>query len=46
MMILMVVLAFLALWGVLASIVPLRSDGYGRPEIRDRNRGPERLLVS
>jgi hypothetical protein len=43
MVIILLALAALVLWGVLASILRLENDGYGRPEIRDRNRGPERL---
>ncbi|MEJ3403516.1 hypothetical protein WDJ51_02105 [Rathayibacter sp. YIM 133350] len=35
-------LAALVLWGVLASILALDNDGYGRPEIRDRTRHIER----
>jgi hypothetical protein len=41
MILILIVLAALALWGVLASILRLQNDGYGRPEIRERNRGPE-----
>lgn len=37
------VLAGLALWGVLATVLRLDTDGYGRPEIRDRNRHVEKL---
>ena len=35
--------AALAIWGVLATAPRLESDGYGRPEIRDRNRHAENL---
>jgi len=38
--IILLVLGALMLWGVLATILGLGHDGYGRPEIRDRNRGP------
>lgn len=36
-------LGALVLWGVLATILGLERDGYGRPEIRNRNRSPEQL---
>ncbi|MET0725358.1 MAG: hypothetical protein ABWY36_03340 [Leifsonia sp.] len=36
--IVLIALAALVLWGVIASILGLENDGYGRPEIRDRNR--------
>lgn len=36
--IVLIALAILVFWGVIASILSLDSDGYGRPEIRDRNR--------
>jgi hypothetical protein len=36
--ILLLILAGLALWGVVATLLRLDSDGYGRPEIRDRVR--------
>lgn len=39
--IIVTVLAGLALWGVLATVLRLANDGYGRPEISNRNRGPE-----
>jgi hypothetical protein len=42
-MVILLVLTALVLWGVLASILKLKDDGYGRPEIRDRNRGPEQI---
>ncbi len=35
------ILAGLAIWGVLATVLRLDGDGYGRPEIRDRNRHVE-----
>ena len=43
MVIILLALGALALWGVLATILGLDHDGYGRPEIRDRNRRPEQL---
>jgi hypothetical protein len=43
MVIILIALAALILWGALASILKLKDDGYGRPEIRDRNRAPEQL---
>ncbi|WP_022888336.1 hypothetical protein [Agromyces italicus] len=43
MTILLLVLAGLAVWAVLATVLRLDGDGYGRPEIRDRNRHVERL---
>ena len=36
-------IAGLAVWGVLATVLRLEGDGYGRPEIRDRNRHAENL---
>lgn len=36
--ILLLILAGLAVWGVVATLLRLDSDGYGRPEIRDRVR--------
>jgi|GEM_PF-2425987 len=36
------ILAGLAVWGVVATLLRLDSDGYGRPEIRDRVRHVER----
>lgn len=39
--ILLIALAALVLWAVLASILGLENDGYGRPEIRDRTRHAE-----
>ncbi|MFB6609570.1 hypothetical protein ACFCVO_04585 [Agromyces sp. NPDC056379] len=36
--IIFLVLAGLAIWGVLATVLRLDTDGYGRPEIRDRTR--------
>ena len=36
-------LAALAVWGVVATLLRLDTDGYGRPEIRDRNRHVERM---
>ncbi|GAA1776955.1 hypothetical protein [Agromyces lapidis] len=41
--IILLVLAGLAVWGVLATVLRLDDDGYGRPEIRDRTRHIERL---
>ncbi|MFF2274934.1 hypothetical protein [Agromyces sp. NPDC058126] len=41
--IILLVLAGLAIWGVLATVLRLDDDGYGRPEIRDRTRHIERL---
>jgi hypothetical protein len=41
--IIFLVLAGLAIWGVLATVLRLDTDGYGRPEIRDRNRHVENL---
>ncbi|MFE6963782.1 hypothetical protein ACFVAJ_01635 [Agromyces sp. NPDC057679] len=41
--IMLLVLAGLAVWGVLATVLRLDDDGYGRPEIRDRTRHIERL---
>ena len=35
------ILAGLAIWGVLATVLRLDGDGYGRPEIQDRNRHVE-----
>ena len=43
MTIFVVVLAALALWGILATVLRLADDGYGRPEISSRNRGIEQL---
>jgi len=43
MTIFLLILGALALWGVLATAFGLDRDGYGRPEIRERNRGPEHL---
>lgn len=37
-------LAILVFWGVIASILSLENDGYGRPEIRDRTRHVERRV--
>ncbi|WP_168770825.1 hypothetical protein [Orlajensenia flava] len=34
----LIALAILVFWGVIASILSLDSDGYGRPEISDRTR--------
>jgi hypothetical protein len=39
--ILLIALAALVFWGVLASILGLENDGYGRPEIRNRTRHVE-----
>lgn len=41
--IILLILGALMLWGVLATVLRLDGDGYGRPELRDRNRGPEHL---
>lgn len=41
--IIFLIIAALAVWGVLATALRLESDGYGRPEIRDRNRHAENL---
>lgn len=41
--IIFLILAGLAVWGVLATLLRLETDGYGRPEIRDRNRHAENL---
>ena len=41
--IIFLIIAALAIWGVLATVLRLESDGYGRPEIRDRNRHAENL---
>lgn len=43
MTIFLLILGALALWGVLATAFGLDGDGYGRPEIRERNRGPGHL---
>lgn len=43
MTIFLLILGALALWGVLATAFGLDGDGYGRPEIRERNRGPRHL---
>lgn len=37
------VLAALATWGIVATLTRLDTDGYGRPEIRDRVRHVENL---
>ncbi|HEU4755990.1 MAG TPA: hypothetical protein VFS72_04955 [Agromyces sp.] len=41
--IVMLIIAGLAAWGVVATLLRLDTDGYGRPEIRDRNRHVERM---
>ena len=41
--IIFLVLAGLADWGVLATVLRLDTDGYGRPEISNRNRHVEKL---
>ena len=41
--IILLILGALMLWGVLATVLGLEGDGYGRPELRERNRGPEHL---
>ncbi len=41
--IVLLLIAGLAIWGVLATVVRLDGDGYGRPEIRERNRHAEDL---
>lgn len=33
----------LALWALLATVLRLATDGYGRPEIASRNRRAERM---
>ncbi|MET0976506.1 MAG: hypothetical protein ABWX82_12630 [Leifsonia sp.] len=43
--ILLLVFAGLALWAVLATVLGIENDGYGRPEIRDRNRHIERRVT-
>jgi len=43
--IIFLVLAGLAVWGVLATVLRLDTDGYGRPEIRDRTRHAEHQSV-
>ena len=43
MTIIVMVLAGLALWGILATVLRLSNDGYGSPEISRRNRDPEQL---
>ena len=35
----------LAVWGVVATLLRLDTDGYGRPEIRDRVRHAENLPI-
>lgn len=40
MAIILLALGALTLWGALATILGLAGDGYGRPEIQARNRGP------
>jgi len=42
-LIILFLLAALALWGIVATILRLDFDGYGRPEISDRNRHVEDL---
>lgn len=37
------VLASLAVWGAVETLLRLENDGYGRPEIRDRTRHVEKL---
>ena len=39
--IVLLIIAGLAVWGVIATVLRLDTDGYGRPEIRDRNRHAE-----
>ena len=43
MTIFVMILAALALWGILATVLRLANDGYGRPEISARNRGAGQL---
>jgi hypothetical protein len=43
MIIFLLALAVLAFWGIIATILRLDNDGYGRPEISGRNRRPEQL---
>jgi hypothetical protein len=38
MTILVMILAALALWGIVATVLRVTLDGYGRPEISSRNR--------
>jgi len=37
------IIAGLAIWGILATVLRLEGDGYGRPEISARNRHAEKL---
>ena len=39
--IILLILGALMLWGVLATLLRLDGDGYGRAEIQQRNRGVE-----
>lgn len=39
----LLIVAGLAVWGIVATLLRLASDGYGRPEIRNRNRHAEHL---
>lgn len=41
MIIITVAIVSLVVWGVVATILGLGNDGLGRPELADRNRGPE-----
>ncbi|WP_166789591.1 hypothetical protein [Cryobacterium fucosi] len=41
MIIITVAIVLLVLWGVVATILGLRNDGLGRPELAQRNRRPE-----
>jgi len=41
--IILLILLGLAVWGAVATLLRLDTDGYGRPEIRDRVRHAENL---
>ncbi|MGO7983610.1 hypothetical protein ACC691_37835, partial [Rhizobium johnstonii] len=43
--IVLIALAALTLWAVLATVLGIENDGYGRPEIRDRNRHVEHTVT-
>jgi hypothetical protein len=43
MIIVLLVLGPLVLWAVLATVLNLGSDGYGRPELARRNSAPDDL---
>lgn len=38
MIIIALAVALLIVWGVVATILALENDGYGRPELAERNR--------